>query len=314
MKNKAIILTAICSFFTSVGFSQTTPIPEPGAPSTPIKSGVGVPMPVEPIPYLELIRESQSAMLAAIFCGTPDNQLWMLELDAQPAVGDDVEYTDATNGSATWTTLFIHEYDWFDGLADGSISQDQFMELLNNSMRADLIAGTLDGPCSAATMISISLSWIEQGEEHYMLIPIFEVPQSVFLIFEDIPEGFSNGRTIESDCEVCEWGCCFEIYRGRMQDALNGYFGDLKRLVPPVGIGATACFTLCAPFATIPPSYLACAASCNAGVAAGAVINANTASNEVEFARESAKISYCLCLDWKERNCNDSEPDLVGCD
>ncbi len=80
---------------------------------------------------------------------------------------------------------------------------------------------------------------------------------------------------------------------------------------------AVACFILCAPFLLGTPfAYLACVAACLAGCTGIGVIAWQTCEGALEAAQENAVSSYCLCIAWKEANCQpiDWEVDIVGCD
>ncbi len=313
-----------CAIATGFVFSATCQAQTSGgtqpAPSTPVKGGVFVPTPISPVPstILGSIQYAQAPTLNAIFCGDLNNSLLILELSDSPTEFSPVQYNEGEDTAATWTTYISNSYNWIDIFSDGDIDADQFTTLFSENITADLLVGSLDASCGSATMVAISMSWKnDQNIRQYALIPVFEVPQSVYdtldTFLEQSPLGIIES-TIIVDCDVCEPMCCYDRYSQRVADALLDYTGEIKSNVPPLGGAALGCIALCAKWGWGSPAAIAaCTTACGTGVVIAGVINANTASSYLDHRIETAKQSFCLCREYQDTHCPSTDPDFVGC-
>lgn len=319
---KKFILASVFTWMLSIQpcMAQLSSGNQP-APSSTVKGGVAIPSPSGPIPdtALGLIQQAQSPTLSAIFCGDTGSYTWMLELNNSPTEFVPIHYGTGDDPSSTWTTYVVKNYDWIDAYAQGEIDFDQLTTLINDNLSAKLLIGSLQGPCGSATMTALYLSWKDdQNITQHGLIPVFESPPAVYEAIDILLDESSGAiaTLVETeDCDVCDPGCCHQRYRVRISDALNDYNGEVAENVKPIGLAAGACFVLCAKWAWASPAVTAgCILGCTTGVAVGGVINKNTASNDLNFKKETAQQSYCLCIEYKETHCAFPEIDLVGCE
>lgn len=115
---------------------------------------------------------------------------------------------------------------------------------------------------------------------------------------------------------ICDTDCNQE-YRSRISDALDEFGRKAKEKAPPITWKNAACFAGCAPaLLGTPALYLACVLGCNGAVAAGDAIDVAVLANELEAAKENARVAYCACIAAKAAQCDpiDQEVDVVGCD
>lgn len=308
------------SFSIAIGFSISSSIgqvsgdsPDPAV----VKGGVGVPVAPQPnYGALQPIVNEQAAVMQDLFCVSPANDLWVFELDRSPIAYATAQGTHTVAGIGAWTTRVVSEYDWLEGLSNGDVSAEQWNDLVATGSQAALLIGKFDGTCSSEYIIAIGLSRvIDDGVYTHFLIPVMHVDPLVSDLLDQVPPDPIIGTIEVADCETCEWGCCDQRYRGRIQDALGDFNQCMKNNAPPFSLKNLACFVGCTPaLLGTPALYAACVVVCNAGVSGSSAIEAGACMAALEADEAAALQSYCSCLDYQDEHCNDgSEPSTIDC-
>ena len=98
---------------------------------------------------------------------------------------------------------------------------------------------------------------------------------------------------------------CYDLYQSRLSDALNAFNSCMASNVPPIGLYTALCLAACGAGTAGPISY-ACASLCGLAGSIAAMIDFQTCSEAFAFAAETAKISYCACMNWKMTHCTNT--------
>lgn len=211
-------------------------------------------------------------------------------------------------GAVTWRTLHVSMYDWQG--AGSSFSGAEFFTSHNVDMA--LLVGELKGPCATVPCIALAFDLDDNDVRKHYLIPLVRATENLHYVALTATHGGTRAWAT-NPCDSDTF--CDDTYRDRLKQALDEFGGCMKGMVVPIGLPAVACFVLCAPFlAGSPLAYAACVAVCEAGVAAGGIIDYTVCDAQLQAAKENALASYCACLQYKLANCpNMAETDIHGC-
>ncbi len=255
------------------------------------------------VPELDVYIVMQSSVIEDAYALPPQDLLWLFELPQSPIVPETVEWNEQDIGITTWQTLAFHQYDW----QTFEIDPQDLASLQGMDGEAALLLGEFSGPATKVPVVAFSFSYTdaENIRRHY-LIPLERLHE---WMYEALLSAASPWQEQEESggfgpCDSPDDFFCRNTYATRMREAFIGYTECLADNAPPVNGRSIACFVLCAPLlGGTPIAYGACVAGCTAGVAGEGVIDAGRCSMDLEANILNARLSYCGCLDFKERNC-----------
>jgi hypothetical protein len=261
------------------------------------------------------VVQSQAVVTQRAFGSAYSDVLIALKLDSEPVELGLVTGSGPADESITWTTAFIGS-EVFSQVDDMSVEEAQ--QVANLRAQAHITVGTLSGPSGSSHAIGVVVSAVEGGVRSHALIPIAEVSAEFAALIAEATELVQMPLVQATRNPCASITHCHDIYRPRVQKALNEYTACMADQVVPFSWKHLLCLAACLPLMLgTPLLYAACVAGCwavvvvaDAGLAIIAVCNAN-----LEFALENAKSAYCNCIAWKEANCQfgDWETDIVGC-
>ena len=284
-------------------------------------------------PWETELDSAQQPVRVAAFGTTYENDYIRISLQSAPAPLGVTVGLGPGGEPVFWTTAFLGPEMFAEAAANGVPSWGTTGQTPDIDPKAHIIVGTLDGPSGLAYVAGVYMSATDSGNVTYHhLLPIGEAtPDLVNRLSEMTAIDMAAGAAAQQqqrqlgvrqltaiEDDPCDSPThCHDLYRQRIADALREFADCMKGQVPPMSLCAVACFILCAPFlAGTPAAYLACVAACLAGCTAISTIDWQTCEAALEAARDNAESSYCLCIEWKQDNCNqyDWEVDIVGCD
>lgn len=185
--------------------------------------------------------------------------------------------------------------------------------------QAHITVGTLAGPSGSSHAIGVVFSAVDaSGVRSHALMPIAEVSADFAAMVTEASELVQMPLVQATKNPCASLTHCHDIYRPRVQAALDAYTDCMADQVVPFSWKHLLCIAACLPLMVgTPLLYAACIAGCwaavtvtDAGLGIIAVCNAT-----LEAALDSAKNAYCNCIAWKQANCQaqDWETDIVGC-
>ena len=264
-----------------------------------------------------VLDNAQRPVRLAAFGATYADQYIRLSLLTPPIELEDVLGFGPSGEPITWTTALLGP-EMFSQATANELTLVQIQELDSMSAQAHIAVGTLSGPSGSANMVGMYMSTTDPGGiQYHYLLPVGEASAELIDLLTEMTAVVLQVPISAASRSPCDsLTHCHDLYRPRLKKALDDFVDCLKDQVPPLSLCAVACFILCVPF--VPPShlYLACVAGCLAGCTGIGLIDFNTCVCALEFAKFDAVSSYCLCIAWKEANCQpiDWETDIVGCD
>lgn len=261
------------------------------------------------------VVESQGVVTQRAFGSAYSDVLIAIKLDSEPVELGSVTGSGPADESVTWATAFIGS-EVFSSVEDMSVEEAQ--QVANLRAQAHITVGTLTGPSGSSHAIGAVVSVVDDGIRHHVLIPIAEVSAEFAALIAEATEVVQMPLVQATRNPCASLTHCHDIYRPRVQKALNEYTACMADQVVPFSWKHLLCLAACLPLMVGTPwLYAACVAGCwaavvvaDAGLGIIAVCNAN-----LEFALENAKSAYCNCIAWKQANCQpgDWETDVVGC-
>lgn len=264
----------------------------------------------------QALKAKQSAVRNSAFGTTYSDEFIRLSLAERPEDSQQTVAFGPSGEPVSWTTAYLGP-EMISAAGAGELTAQQIQDLDAIRAQAHLIVGTLDGPNGQVDVIALYHSATdENGTQYHHLVPIGEASPTLVNQLNEMVAVVQSGPIVTSKSPCDSPTHCHDLYRQRIADALNEFKDCMADQVPPLSLCGAACFVLCAPFlAGTPLAYAACVAACLAGCSAIDVIDYATCENALEAAVENAESSYCLCIAWKEANCqpSDWEVDIVDC-
>lgn len=264
----------------------------------------------------QALKAKQSAVRSSAFGSTYNDEFIRLSLAERPGDSQETVALGPAGEPSSWTTAYLGP-EMISAAGPGELTAQQIQDLDAIRAQAHLIVGMLEGPNGQVNVIGLYHSATdENGTQYHHLVPIGETSPGLVNQLNEMVAIVQSGPIFTSN-NPCESAThCHDLYRQRIANALNEFTECMADQVPPLSICGVACFVLCTPFlAGTPLLYAACVASCLAGCSLIGVIDYTTCENALDAAVEDAESSYCLCIEWKEVNCqpSDWEVDIVGC-
>lgn len=264
-----------------------------------------------------VLDDAQRPVRLAAFGSTYADQYIRLSLLTPPIELEDVVGFGPAGEPITWTTAYLGP-EMFSEATATELTSNQIQQLDPISAQAHLAVGTLNGPSGSVNMVGMYMSTTDaDGIQQNHLLPVGEASAELIDLLTEMTAVVLQVPISAASRSPCDSPThCHDLYRTRIAKALRDFAKCMKDLVPPFSLCAVACFILCVPFGPGDPLYLACVAGCVAGCTGIGIIEWQTCEDPLEFAKFDAVSSYCLCIAWKEANCQpiDWEIDIVGCD
>jgi hypothetical protein len=268
--------------------------------------------------YVQYLIKNQAPVISAAFGPGYASGIHCLELGETPNLLQMTPGLGPNDLPFEWVPAMRSDIDY---LNEPDLPAAHLQSLLSLQADMSLTVGTLRGPMGSVDCLGMSFSAIDSvGVRRYRLVPVAAAPKGMvetlreYAVDLELGSGLKSGLTSLSSQKVTDiddYGYCHETYRKRLAKALKKFTKCMADNAPPISIWNVACFVACVPLlAGTPIAYAICVAACNAGVAAGTVIDTVTCVEQLKSARASALASYCWCID----NTSSGEIDIVGCD
>jgi len=265
---------------------------------------------------MDAVVQSQNVVTQRAFGSAYTGDFIAVKLDSEPVESGSVTGRGPANEAITWAAAFIGS-EVFSQVTDMPVEAAQ--QAAAQKAQAHITVGTLSGPSGSSHAIGAVVSIVEaSGARIHVLIPIAEVSAQFAALIAQASALVQMPLVQATKNPCASLTHCHDIYRPRVQTALDAFTACMADQVVPFSWKHLLCIAACLPLMVgTPLLYAACIAGCwaavtvaDAGLGVMAVCKAT-----LEDSLASAKNAYCNCIAWKQANCQpaDWETDIMGC-